>query len=140
MVWCFAGIQLLSISTHAQKTNSTIPAQLNAKLRVLILSDIEADPDDSQSLIRFLLYANQFDIEGIVATTSIHQKARVSPESIIKILQVYNKVQPNLLKHEKGIHRINNVIAFNFCYFACRGLGYEEFSLRRYCVAVYFLV
>ena len=44
------------------------------KQRLIVLTDIEADPDDSQSLVRLLLYANQIDIEGIVATTSTHQK------------------------------------------------------------------
>ena len=77
-------------------------AQTNKKLRVLVLTDIEADPDDTQSLIRFLLYCNQWDVEGLIATTSIHQKTRVAPESILKILDAYKKVQPNLLKHESG--------------------------------------
>jgi hypothetical protein len=79
-----------------------VAAQLNKKLRILVLTDIEADPDDAQSLVRFLLYSNQWDVEGLVATTSIHQKTRVAPESILKILDAYKKVQPNLLKHEKG--------------------------------------
>ena len=79
-----------------------VSAQEITKLRVLVLTDIEADPDDTQSMIRFLTYSNQWDIEGLVATTSIHQKTRVAPESILKILEAYNKVQPNLLKHEKG--------------------------------------
>jgi hypothetical protein len=77
-------------------------AQANKKLRVLVLSDIEADPDDTQSMIRFLLYSNQWDVEGLIATTSIHQQTRVAPESILKVLDAYKKVQPNLLKHEKG--------------------------------------
>jgi hypothetical protein len=77
-------------------------AQSVEKLRVLVLTDIEADPDDTQSLIRFLLYCNQWDVEGLVATTSIHQKTRVAPETILKILAAYKIVQPNLLKHEKG--------------------------------------
>ena len=86
-------IQVLPIILIAQ------PAQ---KARIMVLTDIEADPDDDQSMVRFLTYANQWDIEGLVATTSIHQKSRVAPESIEKILQAYNKVQPNLMLHEKG--------------------------------------
>ncbi|NNV54604.1 DUF1593 domain-containing protein [Limnovirga soli] len=82
--------------------NSTVFAQLGKKPRVLVLTDIEADPDDTQSLIRFLLYANQWDVEGLIATTSIHQQSRVAPESILTVLEAYKKVQPNLLKHEKG--------------------------------------
>jgi hypothetical protein len=77
-------------------------AQQTQRPRVIVLTDIEADPDDSQSLVRFLLYANQWDIEGLIATTSIHQKTRVAPETIDKILKAYGVVQPNLLKHEPG--------------------------------------
>jgi hypothetical protein len=76
--------------------------QTPAKLRVLVLTDIEADPDDAQSMVRFLTYSNQWDIEGLIATTSIHQKKRVAPESIDKILKAYQQVQPNLMKHERG--------------------------------------
>ncbi len=81
---------------------SWMVAQENKKLRVLVLTDIEADPDDTESMIRFLTYCNQWDVEGLIATTSIHQKTRVAPESILKILSAYRLVQPNLLKHEKG--------------------------------------
>lgn len=77
-------------------------AQGSKKLRVLVTTDIEADPDDSESLVRFLTYSNEWDVEGLIATTSIHQKTRVAPESILAILEAYKKVQPNLLKHEKG--------------------------------------
>jgi hypothetical protein len=77
-------------------------AQNNNRLRVLVMTDIEADPDDSESLVRFLTYSNEWDVEGLIATTSIHQKNRVAPESILAILNAYKKVQPNLLKHETG--------------------------------------
>lgn len=80
----------------------TALSQTIMKPRVIVLTDIEADPDDTQSLIRFLLYCNQFDVEGIIATTSIHQKGRVAPESILKVLDAYGKAQPNLIKHETG--------------------------------------
>lgn len=77
-------------------------AQPSEKLRVLILTDIENEPDDTQSMVRFLTYSNQWDIEGIVATTSIHQRDRTAPESIRKIVNAYDKVRSNLLLHEKG--------------------------------------
>jgi hypothetical protein len=76
--------------------------QAAEKHRLIVLTDIEADPDDSQTLVRLLLYSNQIDIEGLIATTSVHQKARVAPESIRKIIEAYGKVQPNLAKHENG--------------------------------------
>ena len=77
-------------------------AQANKKHRVLVLTDIEADPDDAQSMVRFLIYCNEWNVEGLIATTSIHQKTRVAPESICKIIDAYKIAHPNLLKHEKG--------------------------------------
>lgn len=47
---------------------TSLVAQPTPKLRVLVLSDMEADVDDSQSMVRFLAYANEFDIEGLMAT------------------------------------------------------------------------
>lgn len=70
------------------------------KNRAIFLTDIEAGPDDTQSMIRWFLYSNAIDIKGFIATTSIHQKNKVHPESIRSLIQEYDKVQPNLLKHE----------------------------------------
>ena len=70
--------------------------------RLVVLSDIEADPDDTQSFVRLLLYANAIDIEGMIATTSVHQKTRVAPESIRRVIEAYGKVRDNLLLHEPG--------------------------------------
>jgi len=83
-------------------TFSSLSGQSVQKHRLLVLTDIEADPDDSQTLVRLLLYSNQIEIEGIIATTSVHQKSRVAPESIRAFIQAYAKVQHNLLKHESG--------------------------------------
>jgi len=96
------GFIIFSLTMSSLILSATIFAQSSKKLRALVLTDIEADPDDTQSLIRFLLYSNQWEVEGLIATTSIHQKSRVAPESILKVLEAYKKIQPNLLKHEKG--------------------------------------
>lgn len=84
---------LFIIPEHAQ-------AQEPARHRMIVLTDIEADPDDSQTLVRLLLYANEIDIEGLIATTSTHQRERVAPETIHKIIDAYGQVQPNLLLHD----------------------------------------
>ena len=81
------------------------------KHRVIILTDIEADPDDTQSLVRLLLYSNQIDIKGIVATTSCWQKNRIAPESIERLIRAYGKVQPNLSKHEEGFPRAEELLS-----------------------------
>ncbi len=70
--------------------------------RILVLTDMGADPDDEQSLVRLLLYANQIDITGIVATTSCWHQNSIRPDFIHTILDAYEQVQPNLLLHESG--------------------------------------
>ncbi|WP_247231296.1 DUF1593 domain-containing protein [Telluribacter sp. SYSU D00476] len=77
-------------------------AQEAAKPQVIVLTDIENEPDDAMSLVRFLLYSSQFDVKGLIATTSIHQRNKIADWRIHQILEAYQKVQPNLLLHEKG--------------------------------------
>ena len=77
-------------------------AQEEQKSRVIILTDVENEPDDTESLVRLLLYSNVLDLKGIIATTSVHMKKEVHPELVQKIIQAYGKVQDNLLKHEPG--------------------------------------
>lgn len=70
--------------------------------RVIVLTDIENEPDDTESMVRFMTYTNQWDVEGLIATTSVHLKNRTSPGSIRAIIEAYGKVRDNLLKHESG--------------------------------------
>ncbi len=72
------------------------------KYRIIVLTDIENEPDDAMSLVRFLTYSNQWDIEGLVATTSVHQQKEIATWRIFEILDAYKKVRDNLETHEKG--------------------------------------
>ncbi|MFC2125155.1 nucleoside hydrolase-like domain-containing protein [Bacteroidota bacterium] len=72
------------------------------KIRILILTDIENEPDDAQSMVRFLTYANMFDVEGLVATTSCWQRDKIADWRIHEIVDAYGIVRDNLEKHEKG--------------------------------------
>jgi len=72
------------------------------KTRILILTDIENEPDDAMSMVRFLTYANQFDVEGLVATTSVHQQNQTAAWRIREIVEAYAKVRDNLELHEPG--------------------------------------
>lgn len=76
-------------------------AQNSEKPRVLVLTDIENEPDDAQSMVRFLLYSNMFDVEGLVATTSTHLRDKTAEWRIEEIVTAYGKVRNNLLLHEK---------------------------------------
>ena len=74
--------------------------------RLLVLTDIGGDPDDQQSMIRLMLYANEFEIEGLVASsagTMGELKYEVTkPELIREIVMAYGKVRPRLLAHRAG--------------------------------------
>jgi hypothetical protein len=67
--------------------------------RVFILSDISNEPDDAESLCRYLLYANQFETEGLVACTSTWMKNKVCPQDMEKIIDAYAGAVDNLNKH-----------------------------------------
>ncbi|MTV41615.1 DUF1593 domain-containing protein [Duganella radicis] len=96
-------MRLLPVTTMLAAALVLLPAAAaENRQRLIVLSDLEADPDDSQSLVRLLLYSNQIDIEALVATTSTHQKTRIAPESMRAIIAAYGKVQANLSKHEAG--------------------------------------
>jgi hypothetical protein len=73
-----------------------------AKQRVIVLTDIENEPDDTQSMVRFLTYSNHWDVEGLIATTSVHQRDKTAAGSIRILIEAYAKVRDNLLKHEPG--------------------------------------
>lgn len=68
--------------------------------RLIVLTDIEADPDDTQSLIRLLLYSESIDLQGLIATTSTWKRTSVSPESIRRIIDAYATVHENLRLHD----------------------------------------
>jgi hypothetical protein len=87
-------------SSFAQVTHASV--HHIQKHRVIVLTDIEADPDDTESMVRLLLYSNEIDIEGLIATTSVWKKTSVAPKSITRVIAAYGKVQPNLLRHRTG--------------------------------------
>lgn len=93
----------LPLWAAAQSATTPPPdAAIDPRQRLLVLTDIEADPDDAQSLIRLLLYSNQIDLEGLVATTSVHKRHSLHPDSIRRIIDTYGQVRTNLLLHEPG--------------------------------------
>lgn len=83
----------------------------NTKPRILVFTDIENEPDDAMSMVRFLTYSNQFDVEGLVATTSVHQKNKTAAWRIREILEAYGKVRNNLLLHENGFPSVEYLLS-----------------------------
>lgn len=63
------------------------------RYRVLVSTDIGGtDPDDYQSMVHFLLYADCFDVEGLVSSPY----GPGSKEHILKVIACYARDYPNL--------------------------------------------
>jgi hypothetical protein len=80
-----------------------------------VLTDIGGDPDDQQSLIRLLLYANAFELEGVMASASgtpgeLKQRV-VRPDLIRQLVDAYGQVRPNLTRHAEGYPTAEDLLA-----------------------------
>jgi CubicO group peptidase (beta-lactamase class C family)/murein DD-endopeptidase MepM/ murein hydrolase activator NlpD len=79
----------------------------DARLRLIIETDAGGDPDDEQSLVRFLLYANEWDIEGIIANRPVTRRPENrNPEDtglaiVRRHLDAYGQCWPNLVQHDR---------------------------------------
>lgn len=76
-------------------------AEAASRPKVIIMTDIGQDPDDQQSLIRALLYANSIDIRGLIATY-IPRDRPVQPGLITATLDAYGQDLPFLSQHMPG--------------------------------------
>jgi hypothetical protein len=81
------------------------------KQRVVVMTDIANEPDDQMSMVRLLVYSNQFDIEGLIATTSTWMKNKVRPDVIQTLIEAYSRVRPKLLEHQPGFPRAESLKA-----------------------------
>ncbi|MCA9215262.1 MAG: DUF1593 domain-containing protein [Planctomycetales bacterium] len=71
------------------------------KPRIIVTSDGEID--DQCSMIRFMLYTNECDVEGIISSSSqyhAHGHRWAGDDWIDPDLAAYAKVYPNLVKHD----------------------------------------
>ena len=67
--------------------------------RILISSDIGGtDPDDNQSMIHLLMYADLFQIEGLIASPYGNGRK----ENFLEMIDLYEKDLPRLKEHAAG--------------------------------------
>lgn len=78
---------------------SSMVAVASDKARLVVLTDLANEPDDEESLVRLLAYANEFDFEGIVATTSCHLREKPREDILRRTIDAYAKVWTNLVVH-----------------------------------------
>ncbi|XOV91376.1 MAG: DUF1593 domain-containing protein [Bacteroidota bacterium] len=74
----------------------------NEKPRIIVTSDGEID--DECSMVRFLLYTNEWDVEGIITSSSQyhwHGHNWAGDDWADPYLNAYAEVYPNLIKHDE---------------------------------------
>lgn len=79
------------------------------RLRVLVLTDLSTEPDD-ESLVRFLAYANEFDAERLIATTSTHLKN--APREDILHHTIENRVAIHRVEREPPPRDLSGAACF----------------------------
>jgi len=93
---------------QAAETNNSVTTTTTQKARTVITTDGEVD--DMNSFIRALLYSNEFDLAGVVLTSSTYhyagdEKAGIKPyrwtgtQWVQDYINAYEKAYPNLKIH-----------------------------------------
>lgn len=100
---CLARFIVCAVVALAFNIASAAPAKVGAtpKPRVIVTSDGEID--DECSMVRFFLYADEWDIEGIISSSSqYHSQAHkwAGDDWIKPYLDAYAQVYPNLVKND----------------------------------------
>ncbi|KAL4789426.1 hypothetical protein BDV19DRAFT_395070 [Aspergillus venezuelensis] len=108
-----------SLQSHCQLQDEPRP-------RLFVLSDIANEPDDAQSLVRLMAYANEFRIEGLVATTSIWLNDTTRPDLMHEIVDAYGESLPNPQQRATGwpeAANIKKLIASGLPVYGMEGVG-----------------
>jgi hypothetical protein len=97
-----------TLSLFAQENVRTLP---HVKPRLVVLTDLSNEPDDEESLVRLLVYSDQFDLEGLVATTSNWLRQNPREDLIRRDLEAYAQVRANLVKHSPAFPSAAELLA-----------------------------
>lgn len=96
-------LSLLFLSNLAAESSSE-------KTRLIIMADMGNESDEEQQMIHMLMYANMFDLEGLIACSGffLHSgvdndyRSKVHPELFTKLINGYAHIVENLRKHDSG--------------------------------------
>src|SRR5881398_2476937 len=100
-----AGLTVVLAFASAVAAGAQAPPP-NDKLRLIIETDAGGDPDDEQSLVRFLLYTNEWDVEGIIAnrphtSRPENQNPAATGLGVVRrLVNAYGECYHNLVLHD----------------------------------------
>lgn len=112
----FSVCALLSAAL-AQPVSAAAAPQGNSSLkpRIVVLTDIApitGEPDDMESMVRFLVHADLYEIEGIIASSGWNNSGGLYPvgwkDSLHTCINAYEKDLPNLMKRS-GQKKFNSL-------------------------------
>ncbi len=89
-VVCLAMVLMVSCVTVLNGAEQVKP-------RVIVTTDGELD--DQSSMVRFLMYASDYDIAGIVQVNGVQKDGHSKDKWIEKLIAKYDQCLPNLRKH-----------------------------------------
>jgi hypothetical protein len=96
----------LALSWWCGAATLVAQTETNSRPRVIIETDAGGDPDDEQSLVRFLLYANEWDVEAIIANRARardgenRNRERTGPGIVRALVRAYGECWTNLVQHD----------------------------------------
>lgn len=95
-------IAVIAVTLLLTQGYASKPEKDHLKPRMVVLTDIapnDIEPDDMESMIRLLVHADQFEIEGLIATTGWSNTGNSERIDLINdALEAYEKDLPNLMK------------------------------------------
>ena len=93
------------------------------RARVVVLTDITNEPDDEESLVRFLVSCSDYDVEAMIATTSTWLRKKVRPDKIQAQVKAYKEVYPNLVKHDARYPTPEHLLSVTSSHLPIYGMG-----------------
>lgn len=106
----------VAVST-AQETAWSADEPDHSRLRLLIETDAGGDPDDEQSLVRLLLYVNEWDVEGIIANRADARpgenlnRERTGLGIVQAQIRAYGECWTNLVQHDTRFPKAEQLLA-----------------------------
>ncbi len=99
----------LGLLIPLESRSETAAPSESYKPRVINTTDLGADPDDEQSMVRQLVCANEFDIEGLIVATGCWKKNQSNTAMLDKLLAAYGEVVSNLQVHADGFPSLEDL-------------------------------
>ncbi len=108
-VFLAAGFTAPANAAAATDAASAEPA--DRRPHVIIETDLGGDPDDQASMVRFLLYACDLHVDGIILTNPKTRGGITGQQLFDRYLEAYGEVLPNLLKHDPNYPTVEELRA-----------------------------